>query len=61
MRQRATDVLTYHNDSMRTGQNLTETVLTPANVTSAKFGKLRTLATDDVVDATPVIATAIRN
>src|ERR1700722_3071482 len=25
-----TDVLTYHNDNMRTGQYLTETVLTPA-------------------------------
>ena len=32
-----TDVLTYHNDSMRTGQYLTETTLTPANVASASF------------------------
>jgi hypothetical protein len=54
-----TDVLTYHNDSMRTGQNLAETILTPANVTSAKFGRLRVLPADDVVDATPVIATDV--
>jgi len=54
-----TDVLTYHYDSMRTGQNLAETVLTPANVTSPTFGLLRTLPADDVVDATPLIATGI--
>ena len=54
-----TDVLTYHYDVMRTGQNLTETVLTPANVTSAKFGLLRKLPADDVVDAAPLVATGV--
>src|SRR5476651_1952318 len=54
-----TDVLTYHNDAMRTGQNLTETTLTPTNVTSSGFGVLRILAADNPVDATPLIATQV--
>jgi hypothetical protein len=52
-------VLTYHYDNQRTGQNLTESVLTPANVKSASFGLIRTLATDSVVDATPLVATNV--
>src|ERR1700722_17371983 len=52
-----TDVLTYHYDTMRTGQNLTETVLTPGNVTSASFGLLHLLAADGLVDAAPLVAT----
>src|SRR5580658_5875536 len=54
-----TDALMYHYDAMRTGQNLTETVLTPANVNSTTFGLLRTLPADDPVDATPLIATGV--
>jgi|HubBroStandDraft_1064217.scaffolds.fasta_scaffold23831_2 hypothetical protein len=49
------DVLTYHNDTMRTGQNLSETALTPANVNSSSFGLLAILAADGVVDATPLL------
>jgi hypothetical protein len=51
--------LTYHNDTMRTGQNLTEITLTPANVKSATFGLLRILKADNAVDATPLIATNV--
>ena len=49
-----TDVVTYKNDVARTGQNLTESVLTLANVASSSFGKLRFLATDGKVDAQPL-------
>lgn len=54
-----TDVLSYHNDSARTGQNLTETALTPANVNAASFAKRWLLATDGRVDAAPLIANGL--
>ena len=52
----ATDVLTYHNDNSRSGQNLAESILTPANVNAAQFGLLRMLAADGLVDGQPLIA-----
>jgi hypothetical protein len=51
-----TDMLTYHNDVARTGQNLTETTLTTANVTSVTFGKLGFYPVDGLVDAEPLYA-----
>ncbi len=35
-------VTTYHNDNSRTGQNISETLLTPANVNVGQFGELYT-------------------
>jgi hypothetical protein len=48
------DVTTYRNDNGRTGQNLSETLLTPANVNSKTFGKLGVFAVDGKVDAEPL-------
>jgi hypothetical protein len=49
-----TNVVTYKNDLARSGQNLTESILTPANVNSATFGLLRLLPVDGKVDAEPL-------
>jgi len=55
-----TNVLTYHNDTSRTGQNLTETILTPSNVKSSTFGKLFTVTLDGKVDAQPLYVSSIK-
>ena len=48
------NVLTYHNDDARTGQNLDEKTLTIENVNSAAFGKIGFLSTQGLVDAEPL-------
>ncbi len=50
----AGDVVTYKNDVARTGSNLAEAVLTPANVNASGFGLLRVLGVDGKVDAQPL-------
>ena len=48
------DVATYKNDLNRSGQNVSETALTLANVASSTFGLLRLLPVDGKVDAQPL-------
>jgi PQQ-like domain len=54
-----TDVVTYHNDVARTGQNLTETILTPASVGVSTFGKLAVFPADGKVDAQPLYLSSV--
>jgi hypothetical protein len=49
------NVITQHNDIARTGQNLSETVLTPANVNDTHFGLLHKIALDDQCYANPLV------
>jgi hypothetical protein len=48
------NVLTRSYDSGRTGANLNETILTPANVNPTNFGKLFTIPTDGQIYAQPL-------
>ncbi|HEX4484974.1 MAG TPA: pyrrolo-quinoline quinone [Terriglobales bacterium] len=52
-------VLTFHNDNGRTGQNLGETTLTPANVNQAKFGKIFDAPIDGRVYAQPLYVSQV--
>ena len=54
-----TNVLTQHNDIGRTGQNLTETILTPANVSSGNFGKLYSIPLDGQAYAQPLYVSSL--
>ena len=44
-------ILTHHYDPARTGANLNESVLTPANVNSTQFGKLFAFPVDGQIYA----------
>src|SRR6185295_9724404 len=52
-------VLTYHNDVALTGQNLNETVLTPANVRAKSFGKLFTYSVDGYFYTQPLYVSGV--
>ncbi len=51
---RAGDVLSYHNDLQSTGQNLSETQITPASVTVSNFAKRFATTVDGQVYAQPL-------
>ena len=54
-----TDVVMQHNDIERTGANLHETILTPANVSASTFGLLYKRAVDDQLYTQPLILTHV--
>ena len=48
------DVLTYHNDNLRSGHNFNEVLLTPANVNARTFGKLFAYPVDGAIYGQPL-------
>ena len=57
--QAQVNVLTAHNDTARSGQNLKETILTPSNVNSSQFGKLFTHSVSGAIIAQPLYVSQV--
>jgi hypothetical protein len=55
----AVDVITYHNDNARTGQNLKETTLTLSNVNPKTFGLRKIITLNGKVDAQPLFLSGV--
>jgi hypothetical protein len=54
------DVLAHHNNRERTGVNLQETVLTPANVNTKQFGMLFKRVVDDQLYTQPLVVSNVK-
>jgi outer membrane protein assembly factor BamB len=54
------NVLTQHNNNLRTGANLQETVLTPKNVNQQQFGMLFKRSVDDQLYTQPLLVTNLK-
>lgn len=54
-----TNITNYHVDQTSTGQNLTETILTPSNVNVNQFGKLATVPLDGQVYGEPLYVAGV--
>ena len=50
---------TFHNDNLRTGQNLSETVLNPTTVSSGSFGQLLSYPLDGLAHASPLYVASV--
>src|SRR5258708_26114016 len=55
----ANEVLTYHTDLSRTGQNLNETILTTSNVNSSSSGLLFPMKVGSNMDAQPLYVSGV--
>ena len=54
-----TDVLTHHNDNLRTGLNSQEILLSPATVNVTQFGKLFTQYVDGIIVGQPLYVRSV--
>lgn len=53
------NVLTQHNDNVRSGLNSNETILAPSNVNASTFGIISTLPVDGMVVAEPLFVSGV--
>jgi hypothetical protein len=53
------NVLTWHNDAYRTGDNLGENTITPSSIQTDNFGQLCAANLDGQVYAQPLVATDV--
>lgn len=54
------NILTYHDDNARSGENPNERVLKPENVNSREFGKVGFLSVQGLVDAEPLYVSQLQ-